>query len=1023
MEKNARPLGLVLASVALFSAGCQELGTHLQATAEAVTIVCPQNAAMPERLAAKEIRRYLYLRTGKLLPIVSAQSELPSRTSLIVVAEKDQPAARVLMPEDARLAVPLGSLGPQQYLLMTVARGEQRILLIAGGDPIGTLYGAYRFAEHLGVRFYLHGDTIPDERIVLSLPELDERGRPLFNVRGIQPFHDFPEGPDWWNTDDYKAVIAQLPKLRMNFLGLHTYPQGGAGPEPTVWIGLAEDAGPDGKVRFSSPSSYQNTLRGNWGYSAKKTGMFSFGAAELFERDDYGPEVMFGMMPWPETLEQRDELFNRVGDMLGEAFEWACALGVKTCVGTEIPLVIPDVVKERIRALGKDPAKPAVVQEVYEGMFRRIMKAYPLDYYWFWTPEDWTWRDPKDEQVEATLTDLRAAMAAAENVDAQFTLATCGWVLGPPSNRALFDQVLSKDMPISCINRNVGFSPVEPGFAHAKGRPKWAIPWMEDDPAMIIPQLWVGRMRRDAADALAYGCTGLLGIHWRTRILGPNVSALAHAAWDQHGWNPDIGKTIEPPDPELIEGREGGNVANFPNNPIADTEDDPLYQSVTWDVKAYRLRVPNGTYTVTLKFCEPHYDAKGKRVFSVTLQDKKVIDRLDVFGEVGKNRALDYTFEGVNVLNDIMKIGFVSEVEYPCIAAFVIQGQGFSTKVNCGGPAYKDYDEDMAPSAEDTRSRDLPADDLYGAWALTQFGPEAAEPIAELFSRLDGGPVTTMSGQRKTNLPRPSTWVNGPGGITPDERPWEQVSKEYQFVDELADLRPQVKGAGNRERFDYWLNNFRYLRAVGRVNCTWARFNGAMKKVKEEKDPEAQKELALKTALPIRRELIEQVADVHRHLLATVTTTGGMGTVANWQQHLMPTLLTQPGQELAQILGEELPADAMPHNRLDGPPRIIVPTLRSSLTTGEDLKLKVILLGAGEPQDAALYWRQLGRKKFNRITLSHIARSVYSAKVPAQMIGHSDLEYHIVAHSAIGREIVFPAGAPRANQTVVVVEP
>ena len=81
---------------------------------------------------------------------------------------------------------------------------------------------------------------------------------------------------------------------------------------------------------------------------------------------------------------------------------------------------------------------------------------------------------------------------------------------------------------MSCINRNVGFAPVEPGFANLEGRPQWAIPWLEDDPAMIIPQLWAGRMRRDAADALAYGCTGLLGIHWRTRILGPNVSALAH---------------------------------------------------------------------------------------------------------------------------------------------------------------------------------------------------------------------------------------------------------------------------------------------------------------------------------------------------------------------------------------------------------------------------------------------------------------------------------------------------------------
>ena len=28
-----------------------------------------------------------------------------------------------------------------------------------------------------------------------------------------------------------------------------------------------------------------------------------------------------------------------------------------------------------------------------------------------------------------------------------------------------------------------------------------------------MPQLWVGRIRQDAADAAKYGCTGLMGIH------------------------------------------------------------------------------------------------------------------------------------------------------------------------------------------------------------------------------------------------------------------------------------------------------------------------------------------------------------------------------------------------------------------------------------------------------------------------------------------------------------------------------
>lgn len=115
----------------------------------------------------------------------------------------------------------IAALLPQQYLLQTREAAGGRTVWIVGGDDVGTLYGAYRFAEALGARFYLHGDTLPDRRLSFPLPAVNEIGRPFFAVRGIQPFHDFPEGPDWWSRDDYLAIVSQLPKLQMNFIGLH----------------------------------------------------------------------------------------------------------------------------------------------------------------------------------------------------------------------------------------------------------------------------------------------------------------------------------------------------------------------------------------------------------------------------------------------------------------------------------------------------------------------------------------------------------------------------------------------------------------------------------------------------------------------------------------------------------------------------------------------------------------------------------------------------------------------------------
>ena len=194
-----------------------------------------------------------------------------------------------------------------------------------------------------------------------------------------------------------------------------------------------------------------------------------------------------------------------------------------------------------------------------------------------------------------------------------------------------------------------------------------------------------------------------------------------------------------------------------------------------------------------------------------------------------------------------------------------------------------------------------------------------------------------------------------------------------------------------------------------------------MKKVKNEENPENRKQLAREIALPIRKKLVAQFAEAHRYLLATVSTNGAMGNVTNFQQHVMPTLLTEPGKELAKLMGEELPADAMPSGSYNGPLRLIVPTVRGSLSASEDLQLKVIILAAASPENATIYFRTIGKGNYNKIPLTHIARSVYSARIPAGSI-ETDLEYYIEVNTIDGQEGTFPATAPDINQTVVIMK-
>jgi len=978
-----------------------------------VAVVCLPEAAFVERLAAAEIRRYIYVCTGRLLPIVDSIEAAPPGDLIVVALSCSTRLKGLGLSEVAALSgeeVP-GIVG-DWYLLKTIEHRGRRMMFVRGGWPAGPLYGAYRLVERLGVRFYLHGDVVPDEPVEPSLSAGPESGEALFDLRGIQPFHDFPEGPDWWDAQAYKAVLAQLPKLGMNFFGLHTYPQGGVGPEPTVWIGLPGEFDAQGRVKagYASRHFLTSNATGSWGYRPAKTSHYVFGAAALYEVDDYGPDYMRIRGPWNQMKpEECNALFNRFGTLLKESFTFARQLGIKTCIGTETPLVVPSAVRERLAAAGKDPKDPAVVRELYEGMFARIKATHPLDYYWFWTPEGWTWSGVKQAQIDATLADLRLALEAARNVKAPFRLATCGWVLGPPQDRALFDKELPKEMAVSCINRQVGHAPVEPGFAQVEGRHQWAIPWLEDDPALIIPQLWVGRMRKDAADALAYGCTGLMGIHWRTRILGPNVAALARAGWDQASFNPELGGKLPQAAAQLPEGPDGGKHAQFPNNQIEATEDDALYQTVRYDVAAYRFDLPNGRYAVTLKFCEPHYTQSHQRVFGVKLQGKRVIDSLDLIAQVGRNKALDRTFNDVEVRDGRLVIEFVYQVEFPCIAAIAVEGDKATRKINCGGPAWGDYAADWPPSERAGASnRFLRCDDFYADWARTQFGPEAAREIAALFTRIDG------------HLPRPSTWVRGPGGIKPDPHPWQEVRVQYAFVEELQRLAPRVRGPGNRQRFDYWLNQLRYLREVGHVNCLWHQYNQIIQQVKAEKDEAARRRLARQRALPARVELVRAVAEVHRLLLSTVSTPGGLGTVTNWQQHLLPDLLEKPGAELAGLLGEPLPPEAQPARDYAGPPRLFVPVVRTILVEGEPLPIKAVVLGGPAAQKAVagadartsgvrgaerpavqvtLHWRRLGSGEFAAEPMKHLARGVYQLDLPPEAC-KADLEYYVEARWA-----------------------
>jgi hypothetical protein len=109
-------------------------------------------------------------------------------------------------------------------------------------------------------------------------------------------------------------------------------------------------------------------------------------------------------------------------------------------------------------------------------------------------------------------------------------------------------------------------------------------------------------------------------------------------------------------------------------NPISNTASPALYQSCRYGDFGYQFSVPNGTYTVTLKFAEIYMNAAGQRVFNVAINGTAALTNFDIFAQAGKFTALDKAFT-VSVTNGLLAIQFArGTADLPMVNGIEILG-------------------------------------------------------------------------------------------------------------------------------------------------------------------------------------------------------------------------------------------------------------------------------------------------------------------------------------------------------------
>jgi PKD repeat protein len=106
---------------------------------------------------------------------------------------------------------------------------------------------------------------------------------------------------------------------------------------------------------------------------------------------------------------------------------------------------------------------------------------------------------------------------------------------------------------------------------------------------------------------------------------------------------------------------------------IANTSDDPLYQTTRYGNFGYRFDVPSGEYDVTVHFGEDYWNAPGKRLFDVYIEGMLVLDNYDIYATAGHDVAVVLTFPGVVVDDGQLILDFVTVKDNALISAIEIR--------------------------------------------------------------------------------------------------------------------------------------------------------------------------------------------------------------------------------------------------------------------------------------------------------------------------------------------------------------
>ena len=292
-------------------------------------------------------------------------------------------------------------------------------------------------------------------------------------------------------------------------------------------------------------------------------------------------------------------------------------------------------------------------------------------------------------------------------------------------------------------------------------------------------------------------------------------------------------------------------------------------------------------------------------------------------------------------------------------------------------------------------------DAYWDDWGRGMFGGDAGAEAGRIIQKFDG------------SHPQINALIAA-GAKTADAT----IAEFFAPLHKMELLRPRIQGAGNLDRFDYWFN---LIRATHLRVKTWVLADRLAAKINEVKPiPEAGKKavFARKEILPLRVDITRNYEDMITAFVNCAKSPGEIGTIASIESGSRDRIVTPNDAEIAEILGEPLPAETAVSTAYHGSPRIFVSAKCTQMHVGESQEIRAFVLSSTKCTGLNLYWRPMGEGSFKKVVATHRARQAYRVTLPAQPQG--SVEYCLEAILDNGQKVLWPATAPAVKQTSVV---